>query len=180
MTDSQFSFEFEQPEPMSEQERDALLQPAIQFALQLLQQGETDKSIEALERLYKVAPDNQDVALNLSAAYILRKQFRKAVPVLEILKQQHPDNPMVWTNLGAAYLGNPVLATDESQLQSIDAFKYALKLDPHAPNVAYNIGLIYKDRRENEQALRYFQRAIRTRPDDKDARYWISKLKEVE
>lgn len=164
--------------PLTVQEREELLQPAIRFALQQLQRGNFDDATNALERLYAVAPENQDVALNLSAAYILRKQFRQAIPVLETLREQQPDNAMVYTNLGAAYLGNPVLATDEMQLQAIAAFKQALALDPAAPNVAYNIGLIFKDRRETDEAIRWFQRALRTNSADKDARAWIRKLNE--
>lgn len=165
-------------EPLTPQEREELLQTAIRFAVQQLRQGKIDDALEALQRLYTVVPENEDVALNLSAAFILRKQFRKAIPVLETLREQQPDNAMVYTNLGAAYLGNPVLATDEMQLQAITAFKQALALDPTVPNVAYNLGLIYKDRRETREAILWFQRALRTNSADKDARAWIRKLKE--
>jgi tetratricopeptide (TPR) repeat protein len=163
---------------LAAQEQQEIMQAAIRFAVKQLQQGEIDDAIIAFERLYAVTPENEDIALNLSAAYILRKQFRKAVPVLETLRDQHPDNAMIYTNLGAAYLGNPVLATDEMQLQAIEAFKHALTLNPSAPNVAYNIGLIYKDRRETDEAIYWFQRALRVNSADKDARAWIRKLKE--
>jgi tetratricopeptide (TPR) repeat protein len=83
---------------------------------------------------------------------------------------------MIWTNLGAAYLGNPVLATDAQQQQAIAAFEQALALNPAAPSVAYNIGLIYRDRQENEQAIHWFRRAVQTNPRDKDARRILKRL----
>lgn len=123
-------------------------------------------------------PDHFDAALNLSGAYILTKKFKQAVKILSS-HEQAPPNAMVWTNLGAAYLGNPILARDEEQLQAIAAFKQALAIDPIAPNVAYNIGLIYRDRREYALAISWFQRAVQANPNDQDARNLIEKLREM-
>jgi tetratricopeptide (TPR) repeat protein len=85
---------------------------------------------------------------------------------------------MVWTNLGAAYLGNPVLAGDAQQRRALDAFAQALKLDPAAPHVAYNIGLVYRDRRETAAAISWFERALQANPLDEDARKLIQRLTE--
>ncbi len=82
----------------------------------------------------------------------------------------------MWTNLGAAYLGNPLTATDERQTQSLLAFARALELDPHARSVAYNMGLIYRDRNELDKAVSAFKRALATDPNDKDARRILEKL----
>lgn len=144
----------------------------------LMQRGEHQRAAEVLERAWRLAPANFDAGLNLGAAYILTRQFRRAAEVLEIVAEQTPDNAMLWTNLGAAYLGNPVLADDAAQRKAIAAFERALVLNPHAPNVAYNIGLIYKDRREYELALDWFQRAVQTNPADDDAREWIDNLRQ--
>jgi tetratricopeptide (TPR) repeat protein len=95
---------------------------------------------------------------------------------LEDLSDQDPDNAMVWTNLGAAYLGNPVLAHDEQQVRAIAAFEQALRINPIAPNVAYNIGLIYRDRKETDYAVYWFRQAIRANPADRDARSLLAKL----
>lgn len=141
-----------------------------------LQRGQVSASVQLLEAAYKLDADNPDLLLNLSGAYILSKKFKEAVAILEPLSERQPTNPMVWTNLGAAYLGNPVLATDEKQHRAIGAFKLAIALDPKAPNVAYNLGLIYRDRHENDEALHWFKRALKANPQDKDARYYIEQL----
>jgi tetratricopeptide (TPR) repeat protein len=83
---------------------------------------------------------------------------------------------MIWINLGAAYLGNPILATAEQQTQAIGAFEAALELNPAAPNVNYNLGLIYVDREESDLAMSAFRRAIQINPLDRDARAWLRKL----
>ena len=133
-----------------------------------LHQGQINKAVQSLERAHQLKRENVDVALNLGGAYILAKQFAKAIAILEPLSEQEPHNPMVWTNLGAAYLGNPVLAKDEDHHRAITAFKQAIQLDSTTPNVAYNLGLIYRDRKEIEEALHWFRQAVETNPNDGD------------
>ena len=144
----------------------------------LLHQGKAPEAIPLLEKAHRANPDHVDAAINLSGAYILAGKFKKAVTLLESLKERETDNPMVWTNLGAAYLGNPVLARDQEQRQAIAAFERALEIRPAAPSVAYNIGLIYRDRQETEKAAYWFRQAIKDNPNDLDARRMLAKLTE--
>lgn len=145
-----------------------------------LQHGNHERARELLEQAYLQDPSHFDAALNLSGAYLLGGKFKKAIVVLEGLVEREPDNAMVWTNLGAAYLGNPVLARDEEQSRAIAAFKRALELNSAAPHVAYNLGLIYRDRSEPEEAIRWFEQALETNPDDLDARNILRHLKSGE
>ena len=92
------------------------------------------------------------------------------------LSETVPDNAMLWTNLGAAYLGNPILAQDDDQMQAINAFERALAIDPDMPNMAYNIGLIYRDRKEIEQSKAWFQQALISNPNDVHARRALERL----
>lgn len=154
--------------------------PNFRRGSELLQRGDAEKAITLLERAHRIDPEHIGAATNLAGAYILRKRFKEAVALLEPVSEANPDYAMVWTNLGAAYLGNPILAKDENQLKAIDAFKKALELNPIAPNVAYNIGLIYRDRREKEDAIHWFKKAIQSNPTDQDARRILEKLESGE
>ena len=142
----------------------------------LLHEGKADDAIPLLEIAYSLKPQHLDAAMNLGGAYILRGDFKKALEILEPLSELEPDNAMIWTNLGAAYLGNPVLARDEQQKQAIAAFERALEIRPAAPHVAYNLGLIYRDRKEYEEAAKWFRQAIRDNPNDRHARSMLDKL----
>jgi tetratricopeptide (TPR) repeat protein len=144
-----------------------------------LHQGDTAKATRFLERAQRLNSDNPDAALNLAGAYILSKKFAQAVAVLEPLSERDPRNPMVWTNLGAAYLGNPILAKDSDQLRAISAFERAIELNPAAPNVAYNLGLVYLDRQDRERALYWFQQAVQANPNDRDARRFVEQLSDT-
>ena len=97
--------------------------------------------------------------------------------ILEPISEENTNHPMIWTNLGAAYLGIPVIANVEEQLRSIAAFERALAFDPVSPSVAYNIGLIYRDRREYEKAIEWFQKAVQHNPRDQHARNLLEALK---
>lgn len=142
----------------------------------LLHEGKAAEATVLLRQAHSLQPEHIDAAINLGGAYILSGKFKKAVALLEPLSEREPDNAMVWTNLGAAYLGNPVLARDEEQRQAIEAFKRALAIRPAAPSVAYNIGLIYRDRQETAQAIKWFRQAIKDNPADQHARQMLDKL----
>ena len=145
----------------------------------LLHEGSLKEAAGLLERAYELNPDHHDASLNLSRADILMGSFKKAVPLLEKLVEREEANASVYTNLGAAYLGNPVLSRDEDQQKAIKSFKQALQVDPKAPNVAYSIGLIYRDRREFDRAERWFEKALEVNTADKDAQNQLIKVREM-
>jgi tetratricopeptide (TPR) repeat protein len=162
-----------------DQKGDTKFEALFRQGSELLHRGKVNDAVLVLKQAHSLDPNHFDAALNLSGAYILTKKFKQAVSLLEQLRHRVPNNAMVWTNLGAAYLGNPILARDEEQLQAIAAFKQALVIDPVAPNVAYNIGLIYRDRREYDLAISWFERALQANPHDRDALRLIEKLREM-
>jgi tetratricopeptide (TPR) repeat protein len=130
-----------------------------------------------LLKAWELDPENVDAAINLGGAYILQGRHRQAVPVLEKACELAPDNPMVWINLAAAHLGKLPFATRPMQDAAISAFEKALALDGRAPHVNYNLGLIYLDRNELEQAALHFYRALENDPNDRDAASWLEKLR---
>jgi tetratricopeptide (TPR) repeat protein len=142
----------------------------------LLEEGQPREAITYLERANELSSENAAVLINLGGAYVMAGRHREAVPILEKACDIEPDNAMIWTNLGAAYLGNPVIATEEQQMRAIRAFEKALELNPGAPNVHYNLGLIFVDRGEPELAVAAFRQALQTNPFDNDARHWLRKL----
>lgn len=145
----------------------------------LLQDGKPAEALPLLERAHKLKPDNPDASLNLGGAYIMAGKHRRAVPILENAVEQTPDNAQLWINLGAAYLGNPVTATDERQQRALFAFNRALEIDPLARSVAYNIGLIHRDRGEVGLAIAAFRRAVLADPYDRDAQRLLERLEKM-
>lgn len=136
----------------------------------LLQRGDAKGSLPYLRKAWRLDPTEVAAAINLGGAYILLNRHKEAVPVLESAASLAPGNPMVWLNLGAAYLGNPVLATPAQQEKAIRAFERVLEIEPEMRNVNYNLGLIFRDRKDYVRAREEFQRALELSPNDRDAR----------
>ena len=149
-------------------------------AAQLLAQHRPGDAVPLLLKARELDPNNAAAAINLGGAYILQGKHRQAVPVLEAAARLEPDNAMVWTNLAAAYLGKLPFATAPMQDKAIDAFKTALRLSPRAPHVNYNLGLIYLERQDIEQAALYFYAALETDPNDRDAELWLGRIRRGE
>lgn len=148
---------------------------------ELLEEGKAQEAIGLLEQALQSDSESVPALINLGGAYIMAGRHQEAVPLLEAARDREPENAMIWINLGAAYLGNPVLASGEEQMQAIRAFEAALELNPTAPNVHYNLGLIFVERREQELATAAFRRAVQVNPFDRDARNWLRRLEgEVE
>jgi tetratricopeptide (TPR) repeat protein len=162
----------------SEAELQARARRLLNQGAKLLQQGEVEEAIAKLERAYDLDSESVPTLINLGGAFVMAGRHREAIPLLETASDAEPHNAMIWINLGAAYLGNPVLATPEKQMRAIRAFEKALELNPTAPNVHYNLGLIFVDRRETDLATAAFRQAIQVNPLDRDAHYWLRKLEE--
>jgi len=161
---------------MSEPEYSKEFQETLNESARLLRQNRPGEAADRLERLYEQAPDNPDVAINLSGAYILQRKWDKAVEMLTTAVEANPENAMLWTNLGAAQLGRLEVAGPKQQERAMEAYWQALRVDPHAPNVHYHLGLIYKERGELTRASAMFQRAVEVNPTDRDAQYWLKRL----
>jgi Flp pilus assembly protein TadD len=149
-------------------------------AAQFLSQHRPGDAVPLLLKARELEPDNPAAAINLGGAYILQGKHKQAVPVLEEAARLEPDNAMVWTNLAAAYLGKLPFATAEMQDKAIGAFKSALRLNPRAPHVNYNLALIYLERQDIEQAALHFYAALETDPNDRDAELWLSRIRRGE
>jgi tetratricopeptide (TPR) repeat protein len=143
---------------------------------ELLRQQRPGEASDQLERAWQLDPTLIEVAINLGGAYVMQGRHAEAVTVLEEASQADSDNVMLWINLAAAYLGFLETSDDAGQLKAIAAFERALALDPEAPSVNYNLGLIYKQRGETERAAAHFWRALDVDPSDNDARIRLRQL----
>lgn len=152
----------------------------VEEAAQLLAARRPGEALTRLLEARKLDPTNVLVAINIGGAYILQGRHERAVPVLKEATRLEPDNAMAWANLAAAYLGKLPFATHERQDKAIAAYERALSADPRAPQVHYNLGLIYLERRDALRAAAHFYGALETDPADRDAQHWLDRLQRGE
>jgi tetratricopeptide (TPR) repeat protein len=165
--------------PVSSIERSERVRRLVGEGSRLLAARRPGEAVVKLQEAWRLDPDNVPAAINLGAAYILQGKHRLAVPVMEAASVLESDNAMVWSNLAAAYLGALPLADTQHQQKAIEAYEKALTLDPRAPHVDYNLGLIYLERNEPLRAALHFASALDTDPNDQDARHWLNKIQQT-
>lgn len=107
-------------------------------------QGKTDeakaefnKSIEVLEEGLKLYPDNSEMLVTLSTAYIGADRGSEAIDKYKTLSVSNPDDKNIRYNYGVLLLGVDDFAGAEEQ------FKAALAIDPNYENASYNLGVTY-------------------------------------
>jgi tetratricopeptide (TPR) repeat protein len=161
---------------MSEHKNSDETHQALSASAYLLQNGQPQEAIDLLQPLNEGDPTHPDIAINLGGAYVLLRKWDKAVEILIPAAEANAHNAMLWSNLAAAHLGRLELAGPKAQKDAIEAYKRALQADPKAPNVHYNLGLIFKERGELDNAIEMFERALEVAPDDRDASYWLTLL----
>jgi len=138
------------------------------------------EAIPKLEEALDLDPQNVSAAINLGGAFILQGKHNRAVPMLETASRLEPENAMVWSNLAAAYLGKLPFSDRDRQDRAIAAYEHALAADSRAPNVHYNLGLIYLERNDTLRAAAHFLSAVETDPGDRDARLWLDRIRRGE
>lgn len=161
---------------MTNQDQSIEFKQALNESARYLTQNRPGEAINKLNPLYEQKPDDPDVLINLSGAYILQRKWDKAVRLLEKGVKAHPKNAMLWMNLGAAQLGRLETAGPRQQERAIRAYQKALQADGETPNAHYHLGLIYKERGELVRAAAFFQRALEVDSNDRDARTWLDRL----
>jgi tetratricopeptide (TPR) repeat protein len=156
------------------------VQQLVSEGARLLAARRPGEAVARLMEAWELDPQNVATAINLGGAYILQGKHDRAIPVLEVATRLEPDNAMAWNNLAAAYLGKLPFATQERQDRAILAYERALAVDPRAPNVHYNLGLIYMERKDVLRASAHFYSALETDPNDRDAQYWLDRIRRGE
>ena len=99
--------------------------------------AEFNKSIEVLEEGLKKYPDDPEMLVTLSTAYIGAGRGTEAIDKYKKLVEAKPEDKNIRYNYGVLLLGADDFAGAETQ------FKKAIDLDPAYDNAIYNLGVTY-------------------------------------
>ena len=98
---------------------------------------EFNKSIDVLEEGLKLYPDNAEMLVTLSTAYIGADRGNEAIEKYKKLVESKPDDKNIRYNYGVLLLGADDFEGAETQ------FKKAIEIDPAYDNAIYNLGVTY-------------------------------------
>ena len=159
-----------------------------------LEKGEADEAAEALDKAYKLAPDNVDILYHRGRAHLLvsndsySRMFKadpKSWRVRELLgeasadAERHmdaiaeyqaaiqlaPNEPRLHEELGTEYRSAGKMQEAE------EAFQKELEIDPNNVVAEYKLGVIATERGDAAQGKQLIEAALKVRPDLRHADY---------
>ena len=149
-------------------------------AAQLLAQHRPGEAVPLLIKARELDPGNAAAAINLGGAYILQGKHKQAAPVLEDAVPARARQRDGLDQPGSGLSRQAAVCDDRDAGQSDRRIQVRARLDPRAPHVNYNLGLIYLERQDVEQAALHFYAALETDPNDRDAARWLAKIRSGE
>lgn len=113
--------------------------------------GQRLKSIDVLEKFLVLNPDYPKVRERLALLYLGENNYQKALEHLEILLKDFPDN--IDLNFKAAFSAIEGGFYDKAS----NFLDIILKKEPQNQKALYFYGLLYKDQKKWNEAIKYFE-----------------------
>jgi tetratricopeptide (TPR) repeat protein len=134
--------------------------------------GDLRRAIALLSEGLTAHPGAGVLANNLAAALERRGDFDDALSAVQHGLQHSPDLPQLAKNLGDLHFRAGRFA------EALNAYRRAVKLSPSlGPDVYNKLWTLYLRRREQEEAMRCWNRALEIAPSDEAARRHLDSFK---
>jgi tetratricopeptide (TPR) repeat protein len=137
-------------------------------AIELMDNGEYDKSIKLLEESAKIDPTNYLYPYEIGYALILKEKYKKAAEYFENVIKMEGINDQCYQMLGNAYS----LGGDKEK--AIEAYNRGLEVYPNSGRLYLEIGNVHQD--DWNKALEYYEQGVRVDPTFSSNYYWLTKI----
>jgi len=137
----------------------------LQTAIRRRQAGELNHARAICKKLLTRHPDYVGALYTLGMTHIDERDYAGALPCLIQAAMYDPEDFRIMTNLAGVYL-----QLGASEMAAL-TYEKALALKSDVPEIHYNLGKIYEERREYERAAASFATALELRPRPAAARY---------
>jgi tetratricopeptide (TPR) repeat protein len=141
----------------------------IKDALKLVNKGQYQEALPLLLDSYQKKPEQYQLCLSIGQCYDKLKDYENALKyyqlVLDGMKNEKPDlkgnkdASAVFSFMGEIYMNQ------EKYDLAKDAFRKSFETDPTDPAVAYNIAEILFNVNDTDQAISYYEAALKIKPD---------------
>lgn len=125
-----------------------------------LQQHRLDECIQTLRALVDEQPHNLHYTAKLANVLDGLRQTQAAIDAYENLLAREPDLPVAHFNVARLY------KKQKRYGEALAAYEEAIRLDIAQPEEAWlNMGILYSEMQQEEQARRMYDRALENKPD---------------
>jgi len=136
----------------------------------LAAEGRYDEAIPVFEEFLSKHPEAYQARLNIASAYLKKNDLERAEAefkqVLDKIIQAQGDYSRDKTGAVHAFSGLGELYLKKSDFEAAQkAFAEALRLSPEDETAAYNVGEILFSNQKNDEAIGYFEMAIKIKKD---------------
>jgi len=136
--------------------------------------GEYKKSIEHLSAYVDSASSDLDAKLVLAYSYYKLEQYQDTIPLLQEFPENYPDNLLVILLLGDSYIG--LKEYDMAIITLKRGPTRKTKYDPSLLQLHYLLGIAYKGKGQNPNAIRELKRVYAFDMNYKDVAIQLEKL----
>ena len=138
---------------------------ALEFALQLHQNGSLDVAETLYRRVIAAAPDNLNALHYLGVLCHQQNRHAEAAELIERIIDLDPQNADAHNNLGNVLEGLGKFSEAEA------CYRRAIELRPSHDPACNNLGVILMAQRRVAEALKAYRRAVELAPESADYRY---------
>jgi len=137
-------------------------------AIELMDNGDYDKSIKLLEESAKLDPSNYIYPYEIGYALILKGKYKKATDYFEKAVKMDGINDQCFQMLGNAY------SMGGEKDKAIDAYNRGLEIYPNSGRLFLEIGNVHQN--DWNIALEYYEQGVRVDPTFSSNYYWLTKI----
>ncbi|MCU0438503.1 MAG: tetratricopeptide repeat protein [Raineya sp.] len=139
-------------------------------AIELMDKGEYEKSIEILEECKKLDPKSYMYPYEIAYAHVQQKDYKKAIKILEKVKKYEKTHPQVYQMLGNSYSysGDPKKA--------IATYEDGMKKFPNAGNLHSEKGNVLTYQKKYDEAVESYENGIKAEPSYSSNYYRLAVL----
>jgi hypothetical protein len=139
-------------------------------AIDLMESGEIEKSIELLEQAQDLDPSNIDIPYEMAYANYLGENFKESIKILKKLTKHKDVSDRIWQMLGNSY------DMDGETENAIGAYEKGLKKFPNSGLLYVERGIMEMKKEDYNNAMSFFEKGIEKDPDFPSNYYWASRL----
>lgn len=134
----------------------------------LMDEEEFAHAINYLHQLLEIDKYDFEALMDLTTCYKEVGKEEKAIELCDNFLNRDPYNEIVWFHMGM------LLEDDNEFAKAIDAYEYAVAIEPEYTSALFSLGLLHRNANQLEKSNWYFHEVIRIESGNPYAHFYIA------